>query len=64
MSKMFIDVKKNLFNIFEIKQIYFSFQNLNMHNQFFETGNFFSQNFIKVKVIVMQGFQICNMQVF
>lgn len=51
MSEMFIDLKKNLFNIFEIKQIYFSFQNLNMHNQFFEMGNFFSQNFIRVKVI-------------
>jgi hypothetical protein len=53
MFEMFIDVKKKLFDIFEIKQIYFSFQNLNLHNQilFFEMGNFFSQNFIRVKVI-------------
>jgi len=41
---MFVDVKKLLmFYIFEIKQIAFSFQILNLHNQnlFFKWGIFF-----------------------
>jgi hypothetical protein len=34
MFEMLIDVKKQLFDIFEITKIYFSFQNLNLHNHF------------------------------
>jgi len=33
--KFLLMSEKKKFDIFEIKQIYFSFQNFNLHNQFF-----------------------------